>query len=626
MSQNRAITEATPLAHHPDRDGAPHWIDRAFARAEPRKPFMVVEGQTVTYAAFADRVCRLTTVLHELCDRERGMAIVSRSAVEMAHLFVAALRAGIPVININPDLAAPEMSRALSACKVSHVFIDRGSVSLASLPAGLKHTTIGSPGDARGLVGRLLSRTPKATPEGLAALIGGAVPTAAVTQHAPEHTAMMLMTSGTTSQPKVVELSHRNLAAQLDAFKTVYKMDANARVLNPLPLHFTDGILHGPLHTLLTGATLYRPAAFRFDQLEDLLLSIYRDRITHFITVPTVLAMINRLPATFDDAFDSPDLRMIRSSGDRLPLPLWEAFEKRFGVRLVNTYGLSETVSEAAYCGPDAAHSKRGSIGKPVGCDAKIVDADGDPVASGQEGELLITGDIVMKGYRDEPALTAAAFDREWFKTGDLATCDEEGFLTITGRLGSVIITGGINVNPADVSDALLQHPTVADAVAFGLPDPVFGEKIVAAVSLSPGASSEPQALIAHCRDHLAAHKMPRDILIVDEIPRNPAGKALVRQLREKTESRAQGTRLTGGALEQDVLAFAADVFGCTATDLAVFSEPKTTLGWDSFAHVQLILEAEQRYEIAIPPREFMAVKNLGHLVRLIERRFDPGS
>lgn len=603
--------------------GAISWIDRCLSDADPGQPILVIDGKELSYKLFAQRVRKLTRVLGELCNAQAGVALCTRSPVEMAQLFVAALRGGIPVISLNPDLTSAERRLALTASRVSHVVLDRDILDQAPLPEGLTHTAIETEAAATGLVGRLLgggaSKTARA---GLAKLIDAAEPVDEAVAPDPDSTAMLLMTSGTTSQPKVVELSHRNLEAQLKAFAEVYGLDRDARILNPLPLHFTDGIMHGPLHALFAGATLYRPSSFQFEQLEDLVLSIYRDRISHFITVPTIMAMIMGLPASFDDAFDTPEFKMIRSSGDRLPLPLWEAFENRFGVTVTNTYGLSETVSEATYCAP-ADRYKRGTIGTPVGCEVEIRDADGNAVDVGVEGELTIRGDIIAKGYRASPELTAVAFQNGWFRTGDLAIQDADGFLTIMGRSSGIIISGGINIQPADISDTLLRHPSVADAVAFGVSDPTFGEKVVAAVTLAPtyDATDDAKAdLIAHCREHLAPHKVPRDLMMLDQIPRTPSGKALIGELQKRAQTAGASGMKNGVPLEEDVLVLAAEVFNCPENELSLTSEPKTTVGWDSFAHVQLILAAETRYDIKIPARDFLGVKTLGDLARLLEK------
>jgi long-chain acyl-CoA synthetase len=598
-------------------------------RADPRKPFIIVDGKPFSYGAFATRVRKLTRVVAELCDDTRGMAILTRSATEMACLFVAALRAGVPVINVNPDQTPSERAHAMRASGISHVFVDPELDEGIVLPDKVTKTVIEDTVPRKsGLVGKLLGNKSAAAPEPeYARRIAEAAPVEQVTAFDPNRTAILLMSSGTTSEPKIVELSHGNVLAQLKIFLEVYGFTAETRLLNPLPVHFTDGIFHGPLHVLYAGATLYRPSSFKFEELDELLLSIYRDRITHFFIVPTILALINALPDSFDDAFDTPDFKMIRTAGDRLSVPLWEAFEKRFSVKVSDEYGLSETSCAATYCVPEAGTYKRGTIGKPVGCTVRIVTAEGEDVAPGDIGELLIRGETIAKGYRNNPELTQKAFRDGWLRSGDLARMDDDGFLVITGRASGIIISGGININPADVSDVLLQHPDVADAAAFGVEDPTLGEKVVAAVAFRPAEAGDKSGLVEFCKARLAPHKIPRDIMVLEEIPRTLSGKPLIRKLRETFVAGQTGGPESGKDLAEGVILLASEVFNCNADDLSLASAPKSTAGWDSFAHVQLVLEAERRYGVTIPPREFLNIRTLKDLVQVLEKQNGtPGS
>lgn len=600
------------------------WIDKCLAQADPKKPFIVSDDKPFSYGGFSNKVKKLTAVLLDTCDTTRGMAIVTQSPVEMTCLFVAALRAGIPVINVNPDLTSAEFGRVLRSCDVSHVFIDAELAEKVELADGLVRTIIDLSAPQKiGLVGRLLGgqrETEALTP--YEAMIEAAQPMHDAPSIDPDQTAMLLMTSGTTSDPKVVELSHKNIAAQLYEFSLAYDLDAKDRVLNPLPLHFTDGILHGPLHTLFAGATLFRPSKFSFEKLDDLLLSIYRDRITHFFTVPAVIAMINNMPDSFNDAFSAPDFKMIRASGDRLSDQIWDVFEERFSVKLSNAYGLSETVSEATYCTPQSGTYRKGTIGRPIGCGVRIVADDGSEVEAGETGELVIKGDVVAKGYRNNKSATQEAFVDGWFKTGDLAIKDDDGYLTVVGRKSRVIISGGININPSEVSDVLMGHQSVDDAAAFGLEDLTFGEKVIAAVRTNGAQTNETDLeidLLEWCRKQLAPHKLPREILVLKEIPRTPSGKVIVRKLREIATQRPGKTTRHKVDFEKDIILLAAEVFNCDSGDLNLRSAPKSTLGWDSFAHVQLILEAEKRYALEIPPREFLSIKTLGDLANVLK-------
>lgn len=595
-------------------------IDAQLAQAGTAA-FLVVDGKVIARAAFNDRMLRCFSLFASLGlgpgDR---VAVLSADVCDVATLMLAGLRAGIGMINLNPGLSAKDAKVALTACSPQHVFMDDEIRLRLTLPAGLAFSRIGQTNErpGGGLLARLQARAPQS---GLSVALALQPPAAAPAAPALDDVAMMLFTSGTTSAPKVVVLTHGNLSAQIDAFLTVFDHDAGSRVLNPLPLHFTDGMLHGPILCYVTGASLYRPTRFEFTQIEDLMHSIWRDRITHFVVVPALLSLIDRLGDAFADAFAAPDFRYLRSSGDLLPELLWRSIESRFGVRVVNTYGMSETVCEATYCGPDDASHRIGTIGKAVGCKLRILDDDGVPVAAGAVGDLQIAGPIVMHGYLDQPELTTAALTDGWLRTGDLATQDADGFVRIVGRRKTLIITGGVNVHPQDVTDALLTHPAVAEAVTLGLPHAMWGEQIAAAVVLRPGMAASPRDLTAHCEGLLTAHKLPRVLSILPNLPRNPAGKVVLADIRAMLEgldtSRGSSaeTNLAG-----QIIALAATTFGADATDLRLGSTPATTLGWDSLSHLNLILAAERHFSVRMTASDVLRLQSIEDFVTTIAR------
>jgi len=600
-------------------------LDRAAAAAVPAEPFLVVDGRTTTYGNLLDRIARLYGLFAAkgLKPGDR-IGIVTTSVPDMAALLLAGLRSGLAVINLNTELRPEERRHALTVSGVTHAFIDRAALDTGPIPSGMAHTVIEPPtGRSRGgLIGRLLGSKSAEHPAAndLASEIKATQPAEAPDPVAEEAIGLMLFTSGTTSEPKVVQLSHRNLAAQLETFLKVYDYDSQSNILNVLPLHFTDGIMHGPLVTFLTGATLFRPQTFMVQELDAVLHGIYRDRITHFIVVPAILSIIDRLHTDFDQAFRTSDFRYIRSSGDRLPESLWRSIQSRFGVKVVNTYGLSETVCEALYCGPDEDRFRIGTIGKPVDCEIRIVDDAGEDVAEGETGELLIRGDNIMKGYFGQPELTAQVVTDGWFSTGDFAARDEDGFVKIVGRKKTLIISGGTNVQPQDVTDVLLEHPSVAEAVTFGLPDPVWGEMVASAIVLREGGEDIPvSVLMEHCRERLAPHKVPRVLKTMAALPRNPAGKVLVDQVQAVLDADHSVNVVRGDlSLEEQILQVAGRVFGCDPKDLKMSSEARTTFGWDSLAHMNLMLATEEAFGLKLSPRDILSVSRLAHLKEIV--------
>lgn len=597
-------------------------MDHALSHGSGGRDFMVVDGKSISFRVFFDKMARLRTVF-----AAKGLTvgthigILTRSPQDMALLLLAGLQAGLAVINLNPDLSPAERRIAVAAARLQHLFVDREFLDAGALDLHATLIATGEAGTDGGLMKRLFGRPAPAGPlGGLHAEIAAAAPApAGVLQDDPDATALMLFTSGTTSRPKVVELSRRNIAAQLATFLAVYDYGPDCRILNPLPLHFTDGILHGPIIALIAGATLYRPKSFDFTQLEMLLASVYRDRITHFIVVPALLSLMDRMPERFDTALTTPDLRYVRCSGDTLPLALWRSVQDRFKIRVVNTYGMSETVCEALYCGPAEERYRIGTIGKPVDCEIRILDEADQAVPTGQTGELLIRGDNIMQGYLGQPELTAETVADGWLRTGDFATQDADGFVSIVGRKKNLIISGGVNIQPQDIVDAMLAHPDVAEAHALGLPDPVFNEVAACAVVLRQAGRTEAE-LAAHCRVLLAPVKVPRRILILPELPRNAAGKVLSAELAARF-LQSDAAAPFAGNLEVEVIAIAADIFRCPPADLRPASEPRTTLGWDSLAQMGLIAAVEQRFDVRLTARDVLRVRRLEHLIDVVRAR-----
>jgi len=608
-------------------------LDQAAANAVAGKPFLVVDGHITTYGVQIDRMARLYALFDAkgLKPGDR-IGIITTSVPDMGALLLAGLRAGLGVISLNTELRPQERRHALTVSGVSHVFIDQTAIDTGPMPSGLAHTVINPPTQRPrgGLIGRLLGskQTDSRPTDDLAAEINSTQPVEAPEAIAEEATGLMLFTSGTTNAPKVVQLSHRNLAAQLLTILKVYDYDTDSNILNVLPLHFTDGIMHGPVVAFLTGATLFRPQNFIVQELDTILHGIYRDRITHFIVVPAILSIIDRLRSDFDQIFRTPDFRYIRSSGDRLPKSLWKSIQSRFGVKVINTYGLSETVCEALYCGPSDDRFRIGTIGKPVDCEIRIVDETGADVPDGETGELLIRGDNIMQGYFGQPELTAQVINDGWFSTGDFAARDADGFVTVMGRKKTLIISGGTNVQPQDVTDVLLQHPGVAEAVTFGLPDPVWGEMVASAVVPREASGDiRVSVLIEHCRERLAPQKVPRVLKTLAALPRNPAGKVLVDQVKALFDSDDEVNVLRGDlSLEDQILQVAAKVFGCDPNNLRMSSEARTTFGWDSLAHMNLMLATEEAFGLKLSPRDILSVSRLEHLKDIVARHRNASS
>jgi long-chain acyl-CoA synthetase len=256
-----------------------------------------------------------------------------------------------------------------------------------------------------------------------------------------------------------------------------------------------------------------------------------RDRVTFFAGVPTMYIALLNEPAVTSDQLVT--LTRCVSGGAALPVEVKEAFFKRFGLRIQEGYGLTET-SPLACIQPSNETAKAGTIGKPVlGVDMKIFDDQDREVPQGERGEIVIRGHNIMKGYFKRPEATAEAMRNGWFHSGDIGYVDPEGDFFIVDRKKDLIIRGGYNVYPREVEEALYSHPAVAEAAVIGVPDARLGEEVKAIVALRPGSSTTAEEIIRHCKGLVAAYKYPRVVKILDSLPKGPTGKILKRALRD---------------------------------------------------------------------------------------------
>ena len=351
-----------------------------------------------------------------------------------------------------------------------------------------------------------------------------------VMTHADD-TAVILYTSGTTGQPKGAELSHSNMLLNARLSDSMYEAQPDDVHLVTLPLFHSFG------QSVQMNTGFYNKSALtllpRFDA--DAALSIMqRDKVTIFAGVPTMYwAMLNHPnPEKFDIAGIAANLRLAVSGGSAMPVEVMRAFGEKFGVQILEGYGLSETSPVATFNRLDRP-AKPGSIGLPVwGVQGRLVDPLDQDVPLGEMGEILLKGHIVMKGYYKKPEATAEAMRGGWFHTGDLARMDEEGYIYITDRVKDMIIRGGFNVYPREIEEVMITHPAVSLAAVVGVPHESHGEEVKAYVILKPGQTVDEAELIDWCRGCMASYKYPRLIEIRESLPMTATGKILKRELK----------------------------------------------------------------------------------------------
>jgi len=366
----------------------------------------------------------------------------------------------------------------------------------------------------------------------------------------PDDVALIAYTSGTTGRSKGAILTHANLAANAWAVTTAWRWTADDYLLLMLPLFHVHGLCVGVHGTWLSGGTVELHRKFDAGVAYERIASgdqtgAESERPTMFFGVPT---MYTRLISEAEKRLASGDrrpasLRLYVSGSAPLSVQTFEEFERLFGQRLLERYGMSETIMNLT--NPYAGERRPGTVGMPFPEQAaRIVDVrTRAPITTEEPGEIQVRGPHVFKGYWQRDEATAEAFDADgWFNTGDLGSRSADGYFTISGRARELIITGGYNVYPREVEEVLETHPAVAEAAVLGLPDPEFGEQVTAAVVLRDSGSLEGDALLAeltaHCRDQLASYKKPRRVFVVESLPRNALGKVQKHVLREQLEQK----------------------------------------------------------------------------------------
>jgi long-chain acyl-CoA synthetase len=503
------MSEAANIATLQAPAGAEQNLSNLLRRAAYRHPescVLIYEDEGLDYAELERRSQCAAAYLREL-----GVAQGDHVGLQIPNcpafvaLYFGILKLGATVVPQSPLATLAELSQNMGDAEAKLVFCQPlGAPPPAVLDSGTRVVLVTSD-------------------DGLD-LFGDRPPLETIAEVRGDDTAVILYTSGTTGRPKGAELTHTNLGLNALAAIEIYSLVPEDVVLGVLPLYHSYGQTCTLNGSIAVGARVVLMKRFEAQRVAQ---TIDRHAVSVFLGVPTMFADVAHCPPEAG-TFDS--VRLCGAGGAPLHPEIRRRFEQRAGAPLFETYGLSET-SPIASINRRGDQQRAGTIGWPIlGTEMRIAAADKSECPVGEVGEIAIRGHNIMKGYWRNPQATAEAIDAEgWFYSGDLGTMDAERCFSVVGRLKDLIIRGGFNVYPREIEDVLHGHPAVNLAAVVGVPDERLGEEVGAAVLLEPGAQLSEQELCDWARERLAAHKRPRRVWFVEELPLGPTGKILKR-------------------------------------------------------------------------------------------------
>ena len=490
------------------------------ALASPEAPVHRMGGTATTYreldvqsARFAEGIGAAGLVPGQV------VALQLPNIPQFLVAYFGALKAGMIVLPLNPLLMAPEIEYHLGD-------------SAAAILIGFEgfHAEAAKACELTGVPLYLVGFGQNPLPDGVRAFselmpAGGG---AEVLPRAADDTAVLIYTSGTTGKPKGAELTHFQLYMNCTIAGQLFGARTDDVTLAVLPFFHVFGLSSVINVSVRYGGCLSIVPRFVPAGVLDVLEA---DRCTVIAGVPTMLHALAQLDLT---GRDLRSLRVAVSGGASLPEDIMRGFERKYGIEVLEGYGMSETASTTSFNRPGDRRVL--SIGKPVwGVTMRVADSSDQPLPAGRDhvGEILIRGHNVMKGYLGRPEATAETLRGGWLHSGDLGYMDEDGFYFIVDRAKDLVIRGGFNVYPREIEEVLYAHPGILEAAVIGKPDERLGEEVVAIVVRRPGSEVTAEEIIAYCRERLAAYKYPREIRFMDELPKGPSGKILKAALRD---------------------------------------------------------------------------------------------
>ena len=486
------------------------WWPERWARIAPERPAVIFEGTAISWRELTDRIESLRGYLEG-----RGVtpgstvALLMDNRPEFLIAFWAVVRAGAIFVPLSPRLAPDERSYILDAAHVDVVISEQA----------LTHD---------GLGGRptIVVDDPSVVHE--LARSGAQAPFRDLSLDDP---LAVLFTSGTTGRPKGAVITHGAVLFSTLNLIIGFGLSPDDVHLVTLPLCYTGGLISSALMAFHSGGTIVLER--RFDAGRALRL-IRELRPSVMLGVPTMYTMM-REHAEFDET-DLTSFRLMSCGGAPASPDLALAYHHK-GAAMVHPYGITEGAGSSSVLPAADAITRHGSVGPPgLYCEVAVHDEHGEPCPPDQVGEIVLAGPQIMAGYLDDPEATADAMDGRWFRTGDLGREDPDGYLYVVGRTKDLVISGGFNVYPLEVEHAITELPWVVECAVLGVPDPRWGEEVVAAVTVTDDSHTEAEVQ-EHCRSRIAGYKVPKRVVFLDSLPRGESGKVVKRLLRSDLEA-----------------------------------------------------------------------------------------
>ena len=465
----------------------------------------------LTYRGLRAHIEQTMTTLNRFgIGRNDRVAIVLPNGPKMATAFVS-IAAGATTAPLNPVYRGEEFDFYLSDLGAKALVVEQGSTSPAIEVAEARQIPV------------IQIVSDENNPAGLFEMVSEL--SAPVSSGGPAETddvALVLHTSGTTSRPKIVPLTHQNVCASARNIRTTLKLTSDDLCMNVMPLFHIHGLMAAVLSSLSVGASVFCTPGFNALQFFSLLEEA---NPTWYTAVPTMHQAILARAGRNQEIIDGARLRLVRSSSASLPAQVMQELEQTFDAPVVEAYAMTESAHQMTCNALPPGVRKPGTVGPAAGPEVSVMDDAGELLPIGSVGEVVIRGPNVTLGYENNPTANTEAYTNGWFRTGDQGVMDNDGYLTITGRLKEIINRGGEKISPREIDDVLMDHSAVQQVVTFAMPHDKLGEEVAAAIVLREGTEATEREIRSFASERLANFKVPRKVLFLDEIPKGPTGK-----------------------------------------------------------------------------------------------------